>query len=45
VPAEAVTGRLAWQTLGAAAAFALVLVVATRLLWRVALRRYSGASS
>jgi ABC-2 type transport system permease protein len=45
VPAEAVTGRLNGTTLLVAAAFAAFLVVATRLLWRLALRRYSGASA
>ena len=45
VPAEAVTGRLTWQTLAGAAAFAVILFAATRLWWRVALRHYSGASA
>ncbi len=45
VPAEALTGRLAWDTLLAAATFAAFLVVATRALFRFALRHYSGASA
>ncbi len=45
VPAEAVTGRLSAATLAAAAAFAALLALATRWLWRAGLRRYSGASA
>jgi viologen exporter family transport system permease protein len=45
VPAEGLTSRLDAPTLAAAAAFAATLLVATRWLWRTALRRYSGASA
>ncbi len=45
VPAEALTGRLTWQTLLIAVAVAVLLFAASRLFWRVGLRRYSGASA
>jgi len=45
VPAEAVTSRLAWETLVFAMVFAVVVFVATRWFWRFGLRRYSGASA
>jgi ABC-2 type transport system permease protein len=45
VPAEALTGRLTAETLAIAAGFALALLGVTRLLWRVGLRRYGGASA
>jgi ABC-2 type transport system permease protein len=45
VPAEALTGRLTVATLAIAATFAAALLVATRVLWRVGLRRYGGASA
>jgi ABC-2 type transport system permease protein len=45
LPAETLTGRASVGTLGIAAAFTLVLVVGTRLLWRVGLRNYAGASA
>lgn len=45
VPAEALTGRLGPATLAGAAAFAALLLAATRLLWRAGLRRYDGASA
>jgi ABC-2 type transport system permease protein len=45
VPAEALTNRLTGETLAIAAAFAAALLVATRLLWRIGLRRYGGASA
>lgn len=45
VPSEAVTGRLAWRSVVVMAAFTIVLLVASRLLWRRGLRRYGGASS
>ncbi|SDY29778.1 ABC-2 type transport system permease protein [Modestobacter sp. DSM 44400] len=45
VPAEALTGRASgWLLLGAAA-FTVALSVLTRVLWRVGLRHYSGASA
>jgi ABC-2 type transport system permease protein len=45
VPAEALTGRLTWQTLLAAAMLALLLMFLARRVWRIGLRRYSGASA
>jgi ABC-2 type transport system permease protein len=45
VPAEALTGRLEWRTVGVLCAFAVVLVAFTRWFWRFGLRRYSGASA
>lgn len=45
VPAQAVTDRLTTGTLLAAVGFCLLLVAITRALWRVGLRRYSGASA
>jgi ABC-2 type transport system permease protein len=45
VPAEAFTGRLSPQTLAIAAAFALGMLVVTRVLWRRGIRRYAGASA
>jgi ABC-2 type transport system permease protein len=45
VPAEAVTGRLTAETLALAAGFAGLLVVVTRIFWRLGLRRYGGASA
>lgn len=45
VPAEALTSRLDWQTLGFALVFSAVLFAATRWFWRVGLRSYSGASA
>lgn len=45
VPAEALAGRATGQTLLGAIALALVLLVASRLFWRVGLRHYSGASA
>ena len=45
VPAEALTGRLTWQTLLGAGALAVVLLILARWVWRTGLRRYSGASA
>jgi ABC-2 type transport system permease protein len=45
VPAQAITSRLSGVTLALAAVFTAFLLAATRLLWRVGLRRYSGASA
>ncbi|HEX8992786.1 MAG TPA: ABC-2 family transporter protein [Anaerolineales bacterium] len=45
IPAEALTGRLTLPTLLGAVALAVVLVVLSRLFWRIGLRRYSGASA
>jgi ABC-2 type transport system permease protein len=45
VPAEALTGRLTWETLLVAIAIAVVLFTISRLFWRVGLRHYSGTSA
>jgi ABC-2 type transport system permease protein len=45
VPAEALTGRLGGTTLLGAIALAVVLLVASRLIWLRGLRQYSGASA
>ena len=45
VPAEAFTQRLSAGTLGLAVLVALGLLVVTRVLWRLGIRRYSGASA
>lgn len=45
VPAEALTGRLTAATLGLAAAIAGGLLLLARLVWRMGLRRYAGASA
>ena len=45
VPAEALTGRLSGQTVIGAAAFTAALFSLTRLIWRLGLKRYSGASA
>ncbi len=45
VPAEALTGRLNWPTVGLALGLAAALLTGSRLFWRVGLRHYSGASA
>jgi ABC-2 type transport system permease protein len=45
VPAEALTGRLDAATLLGALGLALLLAALARLVWRLGLRRYSGASA
>jgi len=45
VPAQALAGRLTWQTLAGAWALAAGLFAAARLFWRAGLRRYAGASA
>ncbi|HET9673288.1 MAG TPA: ABC-2 family transporter protein [Gaiellaceae bacterium] len=45
VPAQAVTSRLAWPTVGLAFAFGAALFAFTRWFWHFGLRRYSGASA
>ena len=45
VPAQALTGRLSWQTLAGAWALAAVMFTAARLFWRAGVRCYSGASA
>src|SRR5256712_609601 len=44
IPASALTGRLGPEIALAAAAVAALAFVLARLLWRAALRRYTGAS-
>jgi ABC-2 type transport system permease protein len=45
VPAQALAGRLTWQTLAGAFALAAALLVLSRVFWRIGVRRYSSASS
>lgn len=45
VPAQALAGKLSWQTLAEAFALAALLFVVARLVWRIGSRRYTGASS
>ena len=45
VPAEALTGRLDASTLLGALGLAILLAALARLVWRLGLRRYSGASA
>ena len=45
VPAEALTGRLSGQTLLGACALTVALLTLARVIWRLGLRRYSGASA
>lgn len=44
-PAEAVTSRLSWATVAVCAFVAGSLVVVSRVIWRLGIRRYSGASA
>ncbi len=45
IPAEALTGRLGGTTLLEAVGLAILLAVVARLVWRLGLRHYSGASA
>lgn len=45
VPAEALTGRLTLLTLASAAGLAVLLLALARLVWRLGMRKYSGASA
>jgi ABC-2 type transport system permease protein len=45
VPAEALTGRLSLRSLGLAVALAAALLLLARVVWKVGLRQYSGASA
>jgi ABC-2 type transport system permease protein len=45
VPSEAVTGKLAWQSVTVMIGFTIVLLVVSRWCWKRGLRRYGGASS
>jgi ABC-2 type transport system permease protein len=45
VPSEAVTGRLAWQSVAVMFGFTIVLLFVSRWCWKRGLRRYDGASA
>jgi len=45
VPAQAIAGRLSWQTLAGACGLAAALFVVSRVIWKAGTRRYSGASA
>jgi ABC-2 type transport system permease protein len=45
IPAEALTGRLGGPTILGAAALAAGLFVISRIVWKIGLRQYSGASA
>lgn len=45
VPAQALTDQLGWQTLLGATVLASTLAVTSRVLWRIGIRHYDGASS
>jgi ABC-2 type transport system permease protein len=45
VPSEAVTGKLAWQSVMVMIGFTIVLLLVSRWCWKRGLRRYGGASS
>jgi ABC-2 type transport system permease protein len=45
VPSEAVTGRLAWQSVAVMIGFTIVLLAVSRWCWKRGLRRYGGASA
>jgi ABC-2 type transport system permease protein len=45
IPVEALTGRLDWLSLVGAFCLALGLLFGARILWRIGIRRYSGASA
>jgi ABC-2 type transport system permease protein len=45
VPAEALTGRLTSATLLGAFGLALLLVILARIVWRLGIRNYAGASA
>lgn len=44
-PAQSLTGQLTWERLLGLAGFVIALVLLTRLIWRAATRKYSGASA
>jgi len=45
VPAEALTGRLTFQTWAGAFALTIALFIIARTIWKIGLRSYSGASA
>ncbi len=44
-PAEAIVGRLTWETLTLSIGISIVIFVAARTFWRFGVRNYSGASA
>lgn len=45
VPAEALVGRLTWETLAGAIGLAVLLLFVSRRFWQVGLQHYTGASA
>jgi ABC-2 type transport system permease protein len=45
VPAQVLAAKLTWPALAGAWALSAAFAVASRLMWKAGLRRYSGASS
>lgn len=45
VPAQALTGRISWAGAAFAVVVAALFVLASRAMWRIGLRRYTGASA
>jgi ABC-2 type transport system permease protein len=45
VPAQALAGHVTWPVVAGAAALAVGLFILARVIWRLGLRRYQGASS
>jgi len=45
VPAQALSGRLHWQTFAGMIGLAVVMSVVSRIFWRIVIRHYSGASA
>jgi ABC-2 type transport system permease protein len=45
IPAEALTGRLNWETLLGSAALSVLLFLGSRQFWRFGVKHYSGASA
>jgi ABC-2 type transport system permease protein len=45
VPAQALAGRLNWQTLAGMIGLAFIISAISRIFWRIGIRRYSGASA
>ena len=43
VPASALVGRLAWSGVVESVAIGVLLLVASRMIWTVSLRRYASA--
>ncbi|HTP00564.1 MAG TPA: ABC-2 family transporter protein, partial [Anaerolineales bacterium] len=45
MPAEALTGRITLPVLAGAVALAALLAALSRIVWRIGVRHYSGASA